>query len=95
MGLRSHFLTHSRRYSTTFTALRSKRNDYRRSRHLAEQAVTSTGPLTTTGEWTFVGRGWKTRGEEYLAACRARQAAEARRLAADAAAVGARPMSAV
>ncbi len=86
LGLRSHFLTKSRRYSTTFTALRAKRRDYRRSRHLATLGITPTSPLVTAGKWAFAGRGWASRGEQYLAACRASQAAEARRLAADTAA---------
>lgn len=83
LGLRSHFLTKSRRYSTTFTALRAQRRHYRRSRHLATLGISPTGPLATTGKWAFAGRGWASRGEQYLAACRASQAAEARRLAAD------------
>ena len=84
LGLRSHFLTKSRRFSTTFRALRAARQDHRRAERLGRagtSAETLAGALVVVGEWTYLGRGWRTRAEAYLAASEARRAEEARRYA--------------
>jgi len=70
-GFGGHFLTKSRRYTVTFTVLRDRRVDYRRSE--------SSGPDQSTGRHTetpttlvvnflqFVGAGWQTPADAMLA----------------------------
>jgi hypothetical protein len=81
LGYRGHWLTKSRRYSTTFGALRSAR---------AEWSATSNGETsghaqsTTIGDWRYLGRGWDNPGDEWLARSAAAAKAEARELAREA-----------
>lgn len=87
LGLSSHFLTKSRRFSTTFRALRVARQAYRRAERFDRAGIsveTSSGALVVVGEWSYLGRGWKSRVERYLAGCEARSAEEARRDAREA-----------
>ncbi|MGC8628183.1 MAG: replication initiator [Acidimicrobiales bacterium] len=83
LGLRGHFLTKSRAYSTTFKALRGARQAHRRAEHLARAGigVESAQDLVVVGQWAYLGRGWHGRGEALLAAQGAREAALARRFA--------------
>ncbi len=86
LGLRSHFLTKARRFSTTFGALRNTRRTYQRAQHLKRQGINiaeSDNSLIEVGEWSYVGRGWRNRAERFLAHSEACAAIEARRLAAD------------
>jgi hypothetical protein len=83
LGLRSHFLTKSRRYSTTFTALRRARQAHRRAEHLARDGVAlpRCGDLVVLGEWSYAGSGWPSHAEAFLITQEAERAATARRLA--------------
>jgi hypothetical protein len=79
LGFGGHWLTKSRRYSVTFALLRRQRREWQ---------IRRTNPLTTTkttislGLWKWVGTGWLTAGDEWLAAvgqrARARSRIEAR-----------------
>jgi hypothetical protein len=69
LGFRGHFSTKSRRYSTTLSALRQARIDYRTTQHQI-----STGRLPfeddtvlVVGTWTYLGQGI-TPGDAVLAA---------------------------
>ena len=65
-GFRGHFLTKSRRWSTTFGELRAERQRWR----LAQNGVVedSVGEEeVTTSEWTYEGSGYLTAGDVYLA----------------------------
>jgi hypothetical protein len=88
LGFGGHFLTKSRRYSTTLGALRRARVAYairRRQGH--------TVPLDAWGRpeqdqstivvasWTYLGSGYQTTGEAWLAASAAARAREERRVA--------------
>jgi hypothetical protein len=55
LGYRGHIATKSRAYSTTYTALRQARADYRR----AQRGETTPDPDTTitTGHWEFDSQG--------------------------------------
>ncbi len=83
LGLRGHFLTKSRAYSTTFKALRGARQAHQRAEHLTRAGVRvdSAQDLVVVGSWAYLGRGWRSRGEAFLAAQGAREAALARRFA--------------
>ena len=83
LGLRGHFLTKSRAYSTTFKALRGARQAHQRAEHLARAGVgvDSARDLVVVGSWAYLGRGWQGRGEAFLAAQGAWEAALARRFA--------------
>jgi hypothetical protein len=71
-GYRGHCLTKSRRFSTTFAALRAMRQEWTvaEKRAGAEQAVETASDIDTDGtvsEWTFVGMGYTTAGDAWLA----------------------------
>jgi hypothetical protein len=88
LGFRGHWSTKSRRYSTTFTVLRRARVAYAK-RRLARDGV----PLDAWGRpeedqavivvasWTYVGAGYQTEGERWLALSAAARARERRRVA--------------
>lgn len=64
LGFRGHFSTKSRRYSVTLGSLRAARAIWMRQRRgsvFGEDAV-------SVGSWTFVGAGYRTRGDAALAA---------------------------
>ena len=71
LGYTGHYLTKSRRYSTTFGALREARIVWNQQRNGDASA-----PETTTRRLKAVGRGWSNDGEALFAAAKARQAAE-------------------
>jgi hypothetical protein len=90
LGFRGHWSTKSRRYSTTMTALRRARVAYAKRRRAAggvpldawgrpeddgDQAV---GVLAS---WRYLGRGYQTQGEVWLALSAAARARERRRIA--------------
>ncbi|MEU3445752.1 replication initiator protein RepSA [Streptomyces thermolilacinus] len=72
LGFRGHFSTKSRRYSTTLTALRQARADYRAAEQRAALGLPDPDdhPEATTlvvAHWTYAGHG-HTPGESWLAA---------------------------
>ncbi len=88
LGFGGHFSTKSRRYSTTLGALRRVRVAYANRRRRGEAI-----PLDAWGRpaddqavivvaaWEYVGRGYLTTGEAWLAASAAARAREERRIA--------------
>jgi len=65
-GFRGHFLTKSRRWSTTFRELRSERQRWRlKQKGITKEPVTE--EIVTTSEWTFEGSGYVTAGDACLA----------------------------
>jgi Replication initiator protein, pSAM2 len=87
LGYGGHFFTKSRRYSTTFGALRAARASWRRARFLehdqaAEHAAETAVVVTALA---FVGIGWHTIGDALLANTAAALARERRQAARDAA----------
>jgi len=83
-GYRGHFLTKSRRYSTTFTALRDARREWRSAANSQDAPDTSPGIEDEDGlvsEWTFVGMGYSTPGDAWLAGSFAEEDRMARRFA--------------
>jgi hypothetical protein len=88
LGFRGHWSTKSRRYSTTFTVLRRARVAFAKRRR-AKDGV----PLDAWGRpeddqavvvvasWVYVGKGYETEGERWLALSAAARAREQRRVA--------------
>jgi hypothetical protein len=88
LGFRGHWSTKSRRYSTTFTVLRRARVAFAKRRR-AKDGV----PLDAWGRpedddqvvvvtsWVYVGSGYETEGERWLALSAAARAREHRRIA--------------
>jgi hypothetical protein len=88
LGFGGHFSTKSRRYSTTLRALRRARVAYAIRRRRG-----NTVPLDSWGRpegdqavivvasWCYLGRGYQSTGEAWLAASAAARAREARRIA--------------
>ena len=72
LGFRGHWLTKSRRYSTTFTALRRAR---------AEWHDGGDGQAVEHKSWRYVGRGYTTPGDAWLVESAARDRDELRRIA--------------
>lgn len=84
LGYRGHWLTKSRRWSTTLGALRRARCEWREEQRRAHQRDSGqpVGPQPLLeGSWQFVGTGWSTPGDAYLADQARRSRDEARRLA--------------
>ena len=65
-GFRGHFLTKSRRYSTTFEALRTERQEWRLTERRQREGTTVTEEIELI-EWTYEGSGYRTVGDVYLA----------------------------
>jgi hypothetical protein len=82
LGFGGHWLTKSRRYSVTMGSLRAERQAWQLLRHGAPDAVTS--DVVTVGEWEWVGVGWSTRGDAWLAQLEQRAMAQSRSEARDA-----------
>ena len=86
LGFGGHFLTKSRRYASTFTALRRARAEHA-IRALPWRATRRLGPPASAGavmiltQWRFAGRGYTTPTDASLAAAMAEEA-RARRLVA-------------
>jgi hypothetical protein len=85
-GYRGHCLTKSRRFSTTFAALRLNRQEWRiaERRAVAEPTVLANADDDADGivtEWTFVGMGYTTAGDAWLAESIAEEERLARRSA--------------
>jgi hypothetical protein len=84
-GYRGHCLTKSRRFSTTFAALRANRQEWRVAENACEDSVTDIAPgadghdEAMIREWTFVGMGYTTAGDAWLAESIAEEERLARR----------------
>ena len=78
LGFRGHWLTKSRRYSTTLGALRSARAVWSASRQGGDSGCPN---AETIKDWRYSGRGWDNPGDEWLARTAAAAKAEARQLA--------------
>jgi hypothetical protein len=88
LGFGGHWSTKSRRYSTTFTVLRRARVAFAKRRRAREGI-----PLDAWGQpeddqavivvatWTYIGAGYATEGERWLALSAAARARERRRIA--------------
>jgi hypothetical protein len=88
LGFGGHFATKSRRYSTTLGALRRARVAYAiRRRHGDALPLDAWGrpeddqAVVVLASWTYLGRGYQSTGEAWLAASAAARAREARRIA--------------
>ncbi|MER6013017.1 replication initiator [Streptomyces bluensis] len=79
LGYRGHILTKSRRYSTTYTALREERAEYQRS----GAEPTDNPAVITESSWRYVGSGY-TPGAALLAAGIAEDVSQSRELAREA-----------
>jgi hypothetical protein len=73
LGYGGHFLTKSRRYSTTFGALRDARVQWREARRFGGAVPED---HSFKGRWHAVGIGWTNEGESLFAGCQQRQRAE-------------------
>jgi hypothetical protein len=88
LGFGGHFATKSRRYSTTLGALRRARVAYairrRRGHTLPLDAwglPDGDQMVIVVASWQYLGRGYQSTGEAWLAASAAAHAREARRVA--------------
>jgi Replication initiator protein, pSAM2 len=88
LGFGGHFSTKSRRYSTTLGALRRARVTYAiRRRHGDTLPLDAWGrpeddqAVIVVATWQYLGRGYQSTGEAWLAASAAARAREARRIA--------------
>jgi hypothetical protein len=68
LGFRGHFLTKSRHYSVTFTAIRQTRADHRLTTHLAALGIEDTAGVTVLNDWTMTGIGYHSDAERDYAA---------------------------
>ena len=75
LGFRGHCFTKSRRYSTTFTALRQARHEHQLKRAGELHATARSGAGTTSGS------GYRTLGDAWLAESGRKRALEQRRVA--------------
>jgi hypothetical protein len=88
LGFGGHWSTKSRRYSTTFTVLRRARVAFAKRRR-AHDGVPLDGwdrpeddqAVIVVASWTYVGAGYATEGERWLALSAAARAREQRRVA--------------
>jgi len=89
LGFGGHFLTKSRRYSTTMGALRMVRRDHARRQLLGEAGLVldawgrpeDDALVEVVRTWRYVGWGYLSHGEAWLAATAAARAREQRELA--------------
>jgi hypothetical protein len=86
LGYRGHFLTKSRRYSVTFTALRRARIDYRRAQRHPGGELDPWGRrlddriVLTASTWQYAGTGHANTAERALALAAAARARERERI---------------
>jgi hypothetical protein len=86
LGYRGHFLTKSRRYSVTFTALRRARIDYRRAQRHPGGELDPWGRrlddrvVLTVSTWEYAGTGHASTAERALALAAAARARERERI---------------
>jgi hypothetical protein len=88
LGFGGHWSTKSRRYSTTFTVLRRARVAFAKRRHTRD-GIPLDGwgrpeddqAVIVVASWVYVGAGYQTEGERWLALSAAARAREHRRIA--------------
>lgn len=88
LGFRGHWSTKSRRYSTTFTSLRRTRRDFVKRQRCAkhtplDEPTEDEEDVKVRSEWRYLGCGYRSTGEAWLAMSAAARAREHRRLARD------------
>jgi hypothetical protein len=88
LGFGGHWSTKSRRYSTTFTVLRRARVAFAKRRRAEDGIPVDAWDRTeddqavvVVASWVFVGVGYATEGEQWLALSAAARAREQRRVA--------------
>jgi hypothetical protein len=82
LGFGGHWSTKSRRYSTTFMALRRARLEHATRDRLDPWGRPAAERATVTlAEWRYAGRGYRTLADAWLAASAAARAREQRRVA--------------
>jgi hypothetical protein len=88
LGFRGHWSTKSRRYSTTFTVLRRARVAFAKRRRAADgipldawDRPEDDQAVIVVASWVYVGAGYETEGERWLALSAAARARERRRIA--------------
>jgi hypothetical protein len=88
LGFRGHWSTKSRRYSTTFTVLRRARVAFAKRRQARDSIPLDAWgrpeddqAVTVVASWVYVGAGYETEGERWLALSAAARAREQRRIA--------------
>jgi hypothetical protein len=88
LGFRGHWSTKSRRYSTTFTVLRRARVAYAKRRRARDGVPLDAWgrpeddqAVVVVASWVYVGSGYATEGERWLALSAAARAREHRRIA--------------
>jgi hypothetical protein len=88
LGFRGHWSTRSRRYSTTMTVLRRARVAFAKRRRARDGIpldafgrVEDDQAVIVVASWVFVGAGYATEGERWLALSAAARAREQRRIA--------------
>jgi hypothetical protein len=88
LGFRGHWSTKSRRYSTTMTALRRARVQFAKRRRARDGIPLDAwgrpendDQVVIVASWAFVGAGYETEGERWLALSAAARAREQRRVA--------------
>jgi Replication initiator protein, pSAM2 len=88
LGFRGHWSTKSRRYSTTMTALRRARVQFAKRRRARDgipldawDRPEDDQAVIVVASWSYVGRGYQTEGEAWLALSAAARARERRRIA--------------
>jgi hypothetical protein len=88
LGFRGHWSTKSRRYSTTFTALRRARVAFAKRRRARDGVPLDAwgrpeddDQVVIVASWVYVGAGFATEGERWLALSAAARAREQRRIA--------------
>ena len=68
LGFRGHFLTKSRKWSTTFSALRAARRDHTRQLQRDSWAALSADARNQiTARWDYAGRGYRSQHERRAA----------------------------
>jgi hypothetical protein len=87
LGFGGHWSTKSRRYSTTFTVLRRARAQFAKRRASGGVPLDAWGrpeddhAVIVVASWVYVGSGYETEGERWLALSAAARAREQRRVA--------------
>jgi hypothetical protein len=88
LGFGGHWSTKSRRYSTTFTVLRRARVAFAKRRRAKDGVPLDAWgrpedaqDVTVIASWVYVGAGYETEGERWLALSAAARAREQRRVA--------------
>ena len=88
LGFGGHWSTKSRRYSTTMGALRRARVGYAKRRHAKDgvpldawERPEDDQAVIVLATWSYVGAGYETEGERWLALSAAARAREQRQVA--------------